>query len=270
LVALMMIGAMAQSQAQEGFEVGGWAGASYYYGDLKTTVDLSNPNLAFGMLARYNFNERVCLALSGNYGKVAANDADSNNPYEQARNLSFESEIVDAALRLEFNFLELKHGSKDQFFSPYLFGGLSAFYYNPKTEYNGQLVELRPLGTEGQFKGEEYYSISGGWAFGMGIKVDLSYRWSLNFEVDGRRLFTDYLDDVSTTYADADDIEGLRGEVAVALADRSIDIPGVDTANFGIAGKQRGDSQSNDIYAFGKISLVYYFGDLKCPPISGR
>ena len=216
-----MIGSTA-AFAQRGWEAGGWAGVSYYFGDLNTSFDLSRPGLSGGVAARYNFNERVCFKLSGNYGSVSAYDSESDNPFEQARNLSFESILADATAQFEFNFFTYEHGSKDFFYTPYLFAGLTAFYYNPVTEYNGEWVELRPLGTEGQFKGEEYYSVSGAWAYGAGFKIDLSYRWSLNFEVSARRLFTDYLDDVSTVYADKDDLEEIRGELTVALSDRSM------------------------------------------------
>ena len=117
---------------------------------------------------------------------------------------------------------------------------------------------MRPLGTEGQFKGEEYYTTTGGLAFGAGFKVSLNYEWSINVELSGRRLFTDYLDDVSTVYADIDDIQNLRGPVAAALADRSDPI-------IGETGRQRGSSKTKDSLGFLTVGIVYYFGDLKCP-----
>ena len=39
------------------------------------------------------------------------------------------------------------------------------------------------------------------------------------------RMFSDYLDDVSTVYPDKDDLLRQRGELAVRLSDRSIDVP---------------------------------------------
>lgn len=249
--------------AQRGWEVGGWLGASNYFGDLNTNYDLM-PGLAGGAIARYNFNERVCFKLSANYGQLAADDANSDNPFEQARNLRFESIVADGAAQIEFNFLPYFHGSKDQFFTPYLFGGVGFFYFNPKTEYEGELVELRPLGTEGQFKGEEYFSTAGSLVYGGGFKVDLSYEWSLNFMISGRKLFTDYLDDVSTVYPDPDDLENLRGQIAIDLSNRSIPISGVPDT-LGEQGQQRGDASNKDTYVFVGVGLVYYFGDLRCP-----
>lgn len=265
LLLLFFAGTAWMASAQRGWEAGFWLGASHYFGDLNTSLDLGMPGFAGGVLARFNFNERVCFKLSGNYGTVSGDDARSKNIFERARNLSFESPIVDGTAQLEFNFLPYRHGSKDEFFTPYLLGGFNVFYFNPKAELDGQIYELRPLGTEGQFKGKEYYGVSAGLAYGFGFKVDLSYEWSVNIELSGRRLFTDYLDDVSTVYPDKTDLQRQHGDIAVALSDRSLIIPGVNEGQLGEEGRQRGDSTNKDSYFFLGVGLVYYFGDLKCP-----
>ncbi len=261
-------------KAQEGFEVGGWLAASNYFGDLNTNMRLNRPGPAAGLGIRYNFNERICAKLSGNIGRVQAYDTDSPNLYERARNLHFKSVIADAGLQLEFNFLPYIHGSKEQNWTPYLFAGLGVSYFNPKAELNGKWYELRPFGTEGQFKGEEYYTVAGGWVYGAGFKIDLSYEWSLNIDISARRLFTDYLDDVSTVYPDAGDVEGLRGDFAVQFIDRSTELYKKDPAFFtrnnlehpiGGEGRQRGNSKNNDTYVYFGIGVYYYFGNLKCP-----
>ncbi|RMD71297.1 MAG: hypothetical protein D6818_07990 [Bacteroidetes bacterium] len=251
--------------AQSGWEAGGWAGVAWYFGDLNTEFDLGMPHAAIGAMARYNFNKRVAVRLSANYATVSGDDARSDNLFQRARNLSFRSPIVDGTVQMEFNFLPFEHGSKDEFFTPYLLGGLTVFYFNPMAEYEGRWVELRPLGTEGQFKGEEYYAVTGALAYGMGFKISLNRELSLNFELSGRRTFTDYLDDVSTVYPDLDDLERLRGPVAAALSDRSILIPGVNDETIGVPGRQRGDSTDKDSYVFFGAGLTYFFGSLKCP-----
>ncbi len=265
LIGLMVCFSGMLLQAQRGWEAGGWLGVSYYFGDLNTSYDLGLPNLAGGAIARYNFNNRVCLKMAASYGKVEGDDARSNNDFERARNLSFESTIIDGAAQLEFNFLPYNHGSDDEFFTPYFFAGLSLNYFNPKAEYQGELIELPPLGTEGQFPGEEYYTITGGFVYGAGFKIDLNYEWSLNFELSSRQLFSDYIDDVSTVYADKTDLLNQRGELAVALSDRSIEIDGVDAGQIGTPGFQRGNSKNNDNLLFFQVGLLYYFGDLRCP-----
>lgn len=252
--------------AQRGWELGGWLGASHYFGDLNTEFRIDKPGFAGGIIGRYNFNNRICLKMSGNYGKVAATDANSNNTFEQQRNLSFESQILEGAMQLEFNFLPYIHGSKDENFTPYIFAGFNVFNFNPQAEYQGELVDLRPLGTEGQFRGEEYYATQGGMVYGVGFKWDINYEWSLNFELSGRRLFTDFLDDVSGLYPDLGDLEGLRGDVAVALSDPSI--PDANDMKIGQEGRQRGNSSAGDSYVFAGVGIVYYFGSLRCPHVS--
>lgn len=254
--------------AQRGWEAGGWIGGSHYYGDINSSFNLKSPGLAAGLIARFNFNNRLCFKFGANYGNVSAYDSDSKNSYERARNLSFESVIFDGTGQFEFNFLPYTHGSSEEFYTPYLFAGLSVFYFNPLAEYNGEMIELRDLGTEGQFRGEEYFTVQGAIAYGAGFKIDLSYEWSLNFELSARRLFTDYLDDVSTVYPDKDDLEALRGDLAVALSDRSM--PGVDVPQIGETGRQRGNSNNNDTVVFLGVGIVYYFGDLRCPTYGSR
>lgn len=251
---------------QKGWEIGGWVGAANYFGDLNTNYDLGLPGPAGGAIFRYNFNERICIKVNANYGIVRADDARSSNPYERARNLSFRSSILEISPQLEFNFLPYFHGSKNDFFSPYLLLGFNVFSFNPKAEYQNEWVELRPLGTEGQFKGEEYYTVHGGLAYGLGFKIDLSEAWSINFELSGRSLFTDYLDDVSTVYPDKKDLSKLRGDLAVTLSDRSVPVAGVD-GPIGQEGRQRGNRNNKDAYAMLGIGILYYFGDLKCPEI---
>lgn len=251
--------------AQEGWELGGWVGAANYFGDLNTTFDVSETGLAAGAIARYNFNSRICMKATFNYLKIGATDATSDNSYERTRNLDFRSNVFDGSFNFEFNFLNYVHGSRDEFFTPYLFAGFSIFNFNPKTDLDNETYDLRSFGTEGQFRGEEYGTVSGGLNYGVGFKVDLSYRWSINIELNSRKLFTDYIDDVSGVYPDFDDLEGLRGETAVLLSDRSVGDEGVSIAE---EGRQRGNGRKNDNYTTLGVGLVYYFGSLKCPPIS--
>jgi opacity protein-like surface antigen len=250
--------------AQQGWEIGGWAGASHYFGDLNTSYRLTDLHPAGGVVARYNFNKRLCLKFSGNYTKIAASDSDSDNVFEQQRNLSFESQIFDGTAQLEFNFLPYEHGSYDDWFTPYMFAGFSFFDFNPKAELDGETYELRDLGTEGQFRGEEYKNNAVAFTFGGGFKFDINYKWSVNIELSSRKSGTDYLDDVSGTYPDLEDVENLRGQEAVLLSDRSPEIVGIENA-IGEEGRQRGNSKNNDIYATLGVGIVYYFGQIRCP-----
>lgn len=272
LFLLVFIFPLSSTRAQlimQGLEVGPWAGVSYYLGDLNTNYRFNQPNIAAGFAARYNFNERIAAKASFGYGHIAAADSDSQNPFERIRNLSFQTDIFEGTAQLEFNFLPYIHGSYEHFFTPYAFAGFSVFSFNPKTVADdGQLVELQPLGTEGQIRGQEYQLLSTAFAYGVGIKLDLSYAWSLDFFVSARNTNTDYLDDVSTVYPDRSDLSRSRGPVALALYDRSINSSSVDGRDR--EGEQRGDDTSKDNYLFVAVALKYYFGDIRCPKVNSK
>jgi len=269
MLLLSLAGVAGVLQAQRGWEAGVFGGAAFYFGDLNTNYSLALPNFSAGAMARYNVNERVCFRFGATSGQVEADDALSENIYERARNLSFRSSVTEASTLMEFNFLPYIHGSRDYFFTPYLFGGFAVFSFNPETFYDGSWVELRLLGTEGQFKGEEYYTVQMALAYGGGIKVDLGKSWSFNAELSARSTRTDYLDDVSTVYPDKRDLQRARGAVAVALADRSLRLPGAEDSRLGLPGTQRGNSKNRDAYLFLQGGLVYYFGSLRCPSARG-
>lgn len=252
--------------AQKGAELGFNAGAAYYFGDLNTTVDLSKPGLALNAYGRYNLDERLSLKLGLYYGRISGDDGRSDNAFQRARNLDFRSNVWDGTLQLEFNFFPYIHGSRDRNFTPYIFAGLSAYKYNPKTDLDGTTYNLAEYGTEGQDIGSEYTLFQLGVAYGGGLKWDLNYFWSMNVELSGRFLFNDYLDDVSGVYPDPNVIQIVRGQIGADLSDRSDpDAPG---GQIGQTGVQRGNSKNNDSYNFLTVGIAYYFGRVKCPPIS--
>lgn len=264
------IGAPLSAQDENrGWEVGGRLGPSFYFGDLNTDFDMSKPGLMLGLGTRYNLNNRIALGFMLNGARVYYRDDYTTNLFQQARNLSFRTDIYEFASRVEFNFMEYIHGDIDHGTTPYLHAGLSAFYYRPTAELDGERYSLRSLGTEGQPPGEEYFYISMGLTYGAGLKVDFNYRWSIQIDLSARVLFTDYIDDVSGTYAGDQEIRSLRGanaDIAVALADRSS--PDGQFPEIGQPGRQRGNGKNNDAFAFLSVGIYRYFGYLRCPKIS--
>lgn len=255
-------------QAQQGWELGGTLGISNYTGDLNPGLSIKRPGPAARLFARYNFNNRLCLKLAGSFARVSGYDSDSDNTFEQKRNLSFASNIYDAAAEFEFNFMPYDHGSNYNYFTPYGFLGFATYKFNPKARYQGTWYELQPLGTEGQFLGEEYSLVQVGFCYGLGMKWDINSDWSVNIELSSRYLFNDYLDDVSTIYPDIKDVRKLHGEIAGDLVDRSIEL-GIDPG-IGKKGTQRGNSKDTDSYHLITIGLAYYFGSVRCPAISNH
>ena len=69
-----------------------------------------------------------------------------------------------------------------------------------------------------------------------------------------RKTFTDYIDDVSTTYFDLTLIESAYGSVAAALSDRSL---GPHPSYITFPDEQRGDPRDLDAYMFAIFSINY-------------
>jgi len=250
--------------AQKGTELGAWLGFNQYYGDLHTELSTTDVGLAGGLVFRYNFDERISVKSSLNYGRLSASDTDSQNTFERQRNLSFFSDLWDLTGQVEFNFLPYVHGSSDEFFTPYVFGGLSIHSQDPRTELNGQIFRLREFGTEGQPIGEEYGRFAFAPTIGLGLKWDINADWSFNVELSIHNSSSDYIDDVSSVYPDLSQLNTVRGGQAVDLSDRSL------VRGLGESGRQRGDRRSNDTYTFLGLSIMRYFGSLPCPKVAKR
>ncbi len=263
LVLLVVVSCTGYSQ--KGYEIGGMIGASNYYGEINPDFSLKAPGYSICAIGRYNFNTRTSIRMDVGAGRILGKDNLSESNFQKSRNLSFRTDFVDASLGFEFNFFNLIHGSRDQYFTPYIFGGLAFAYYNPRAELDGTWHALRPLGTEGQREGDEYSRITAGMTYGMGIKLDFSYEWSLNVEFSVRQMGSDYLDDVSTVYPNMVELAARRGDIAVQFSDRSPEL-GLDP--IGEPGRQRGVDNNKDGYYSLRVGVVYYIGLLQCPALS--
>lgn len=246
-------------QAQH--EVGLSIGLSTYQGDLapdNIQGSIGNLHAAFGGFYRYNVNNFIAAKLGINYGRLSADDAESEAVAKQRRNLSFRSTILEAGLTFEWNILGYQAHNYARVFSPYLFAGVAGFKYNPKAFYDNAWVELQPLSTEGQGLSEyperETYSlIQVSFPAGLGFKYALTDQWNIGIEAGMRFTLTDYIDDVSTTYVSTDELIANRGELAAALSNRT----GVDVQS----GNQRGNAENNDTYLIGMLFISYNLSD---------
>ena len=179
-------------------DFGVFGGGSYYIGDLNPGKHFLLTKPAYGIIARYVINDRLALRMNILHGKIEGDDAISK--FDESRQLKFESGITDIGAQIEFNFLKYFTGSRNNFVTPYFFAGLSVVLFNPIADG----TKLQPLGTEGQnnsFEGRKPYSLTSFTIpFGVGVKYSLTNKIGVGFEWGIRKTFTDYLDDVSTTY----------------------------------------------------------------------
>jgi hypothetical protein len=256
-IVLLVVGGQVSAQSFKKYsELGLFGGVSYYMGELNPGKPFFMPSFAGGLVFKHNYNARWAWRISALYGNVQADDSRSEVPSQIQRNLSFRSQVIEFSPMLEFNFFPYEVGNLNRPATPYIFGGFALFRFNPKAEYQGDLVALQPLGTEGQgtvsFPDRKEYSlINAAFPFGIGFKFHAG-RLALAIEWGLRKTFTDYLDDVSTTYVDPDLLYATNGVLAALIADRSVVNPGeINT------GRQRGNPSNKDWYSFAGITLSY-------------
>ena len=248
-------------------EVGLSFGGTEYFGDLNTNTSLQFTNPVAGVFDRFNFDSRISIKSQFNYTRLAASDSKATNKWQQTRNLSFFTDVMEWNNQLEFNFLDFKSSSPKFKFSPYFTAGFSVFSFDPMAEYNGNKFHLQPLGTEGQGYPEypdrkKYKLTSTAFSVGGGMKYRLNKNWIFWCEAVNRNTHTDYLDDVSSTYADPLVLLNEGGPLVEALADRSVELGGEPV---GLSGKQRGDARRRDDYLIFNIGFSFTIVKNKCP-----
>ncbi|MEZ5043498.1 MAG: DUF6089 family protein [Saprospiraceae bacterium] len=248
------------------FEAGILGGGSNYLGDLSnnsSTVYLGQSHFAGGIFGRYNFNDYLAVRLGLNYTALSGADANAPVGAFRDRNLSFQTDIYEVGLIGEFNLMGYQPYNLSSPFSPYLFAGVAFFTFNPKAFYQGQLVELQPLDTEGQGLPDRpapYTTQQFAIPFGIGVKYALNDQWNVGLEIGVRKTFTDYLDDVSGTYVSYNELLAAKGELSAALANRQGELLGSDPVIVP-TGTQRGDGKTADAYFILGLTISYNFMD---------
>ncbi len=227
-----------------------------YGGDLQSKAyTFQHADFSIGVYAGYRINQFL-LRAGFTTGKIHGDDL-SNTGYKY-RNLSFASSITDVNLCLQYDFHLLDETRK---FTPYVFAGAGIFHFNPYTIYNSQKVYLQPLGTEGEglavYPDRKMYSLTQPEVpYGIGFKYRMSDRVLLGLEFSSRFLFTDYVDDVSNTYPDENELFKQRGQLAVDLSFRGNEI---DPSLPFPSGNKRANPDRNDNYYTSTFSFIYVF-----------
>jgi hypothetical protein len=241
-------------------EIGILIGGSNYHGDLAREIVMSETNFMIGAYFEKNINEWISTRYQLAYGKISGSD--QNFDIYKNRNLSFFSPIFEASVVFEYNFFPFGLNPNLAYFSPYLFGGIGVFRFNPKTIYNDEVVQLRDLGTEGQgLTSRKYNLIQPCMPIGFGMKIKSSKRMLVGIEVGFRKTWTDFLDDVTGEYPDYDLMLREKGELAALMSHRYKELDVNETA---VKGLMRGDPHLNDWYFFMNLRIAYKFGRGPC------
>jgi len=218
-------------------------GTSTYFGELNANNEI-NPRLSLlttGIEARLlnHFGARLELSY------VSLSESDANAPdssFQRQRNLSFESNNFQTQYGITYYIKPYKGDyHKRWIFDPYLVGGIGYLYYNPATQFGGDRFLLRDAQTEGVTYKKWTLNVP----MGIGAKFRVNEFLNINAEVLYHLAFTDYIDDVSNTYATE-----FSSSTAQFLSDRKDEI-GVTNPTFYdqiVPGSSRGNPANNDSF----------------------
>ena len=281
------------------FEIGLALGPLFYLGDLGGNQGLGKNNLkdvnfpltkiSKGLFLNVYPAEWLGLRLALNQGKLEAydhiiKDKGGAESFRKLRNLQFQSNMFEVYGAIEFYptyFFEKYDGLKGKL-RPYGLAGFGIFKFNPKGEYidpttgASRWVELAPLHLEGQgfieYPERQPYKLT---SFEMPLGVGFKYYFQENkyvgFEVTHRKSFTDYVDDVSTTYIDANLFDKYLTPENAAIARQLYYRENFNPATIGQTRnppdveEQRGDPKDNDSFFSSIIRFGWRLNDKNSP-----
>jgi hypothetical protein len=213
------------SKSKKYLSFGGGGGISNYFGDLaprsrRGSSDMGYTRTYLSAFYLHRIHPHITLRGAVSWMRLRGDDysvADQAKPNGDdkgrfIRNLSFRNDIFEVSGVGIFELFPTDRGYlRRNFINPYGILGLSVFRHNPQTKTpvkNGETskwVDLKPLGTEGQYTGlpgtpRPYSLVQIGIPLGVGVRYRLLDKWDLSLEFCYRFVFTDYIDDVSGKY----------------------------------------------------------------------
>jgi hypothetical protein len=235
-------------------------------------IDLSSVNVGAGLYYRYTYHYFLANEITATYYRIEGADRYvrdkapySNGWFRYVRNLSYRTDVIEIAIHQDVHMKKFQPFITEGYrWTPYISGGVGFVWFNPKAELDGRWYALQPLGTEGQGRagyGAKYSRLTWAAPIRAGFKVNLtehaSFQWFAGYTFVG----TDYLDDVSTVYADPADLDVLTADIAMR-ADEVVspEVYGRITA----PGEQRGDPGDKD--GFWVMGTTLSFKVTKKPP----
>ena len=270
LLLLLMLSIFAESIFAQSFYnrridrqwiVSAGTGTAKYFGELTNDGDLFQGTLwNFEVGLERRIEQRVSARVNLTTFQLRGSDALAGNEGRIPRNLNFTSWNAElSVIGVVQLFPELGRYYQRPVINPYVFAGIGALYYNPRTDIPavdhdgnaladaGKMTSLRQYETELK----KYSPVTVTIPFGVGVKMMIAP--PLNISVNGGFRYTgsDYLDDVSTQHYDD---SKFASPLAAALADRGPEI------GYAIRpeGSVRGNPKKKDAYFIFSIRVDYY------------
>ena len=292
LLSFLLFAGILDAVSQYKVDYGLRLGAANYLGDIggksmsrrDFVADMHIPSTRWAVGGFYRKRRSKKIAWSGTFDYIRIQDRDDLTTYfpRRARNLRFKNDMLELSARGEFTLYYDSDLTNQGYFSPdmkiYVFAGLAGLYTNPKgyineyaadyivrkqggstSDYYGNWYSLRKWKTEGQLS--PYLPLTFAVPTGIGMYFTYMKKWRVGWEYSWRMTFTDYLDDISTTYPTQEKINesaGAEADIATGYVlysydeslfqyGRSIE-EGIPATNFYTSGSPRGNSLNNDNY----------------------
>lgn len=230
-------------------DVGGYLGASYYYGDVVNEIEPSTIRFGVGAFLRNRLNDRVAMRLMGSVVNISGVDSLSESTFQKRRNWNFNTMIMEGALLFEYNLLEDRNRGR-RFRNktiPYLFAGVGLFYMMPKTTFKGVDLDITNLGLSGSPISQIAFCVP----FGAGIRRYIKNNLQIGFELNVRYSLSSYIDGVGGNDKIID-----RNSLPFSVS-RDIQDAGLGNNVGGPRGKMGGIS---DIYMTAGVTFAYTLG----------
>ncbi len=202
-------------------------GIGLYSGDLSPKEFAIYPKdygYAGGIFFRQRYSRFVGIRAGLTFTKITGNER--NNGVNIERGLNFQSNITEFSLLGEIHLFHIGYVRNKTVISPYVAFGLGLFAFNPKIDFNGQLLALRELTTEGQgLDGypNRYNLTQFNIPFGAGVNILINDRLTIGAELIFRSTLTDHLDDVSDARVKYGDILTNRSELSARISNPLLD-----------------------------------------------
>jgi len=281
------------------YEFFGGIGASGFLGDLGGADQIGTHYLkdfefsmtrpAFTIGGRYQIMRRLAVQSALSYAWIRGDDRKTKEAFRNNRNIQVMTPLAEWQARLEYTVLTEKQGHRYNIRNVRglignhiivdIFGGGALFFFYPmgrdsRPGGSGKYYGLRSVGTEGQNLKtgirKPYSLFSFSIPMGVQLKYVINRKWSVSWEVGIRQTFTDYVDDVSKTYAEGVAVAQFNknGNVNPELAEyfanpainrnvRQQDANGGPNTNTTLPGEQRGNNRNYDIYFLSFFTLNY-------------
>ncbi|GAA4444713.1 hypothetical protein GCM10023091_35330 [Ravibacter arvi] len=158
------------------WEVGAGVGGMNYTGDIARKLQIRNFRPAGNLFARYNLKNGFSFRAEFLGGGIAAADRNADNAFQQQRDLSFKTLVLEGNLATEYNFLDYRDSRKALNWTPYVMGGIGYALFRPKPDNGSYKTSTLVI------------------PFGVGLKYQVKRPWGVGVEFSARKTFTDYLD----------------------------------------------------------------------------